>query len=138
MKKEYHNVAVAELWTKHYELCSFTNRSEEFAKNVYNFFDCLIDLDNDKKAIYTKVNRYYTETYLPELDKIIKESTDWTTDESSIKHESIMIERGHIRHLFRKIIQTIQDSGVAWQSGTSGGSHYVGPKDKERFTGEHH
>jgi hypothetical protein len=124
MKTEKRNVAIAELWTKHYELCSFTNGTDEFVRNVYNFYDCLIDLDDDKKAIATKVKRYYDTVYEPELNSLIDSAIAYTSDLSSQEEERQIVTKNHIRKLFRFIIQTIQDSGIGWQSTSRDRGHY--------------
>lgn len=124
MKKEFHNVAIAEIWTKHFELCSFTNRTSGFERNVFNFYDSLIDLDDNGKAIASKVKKYYVEEYVPRLNKLIEAQTGYTTDESTIKEDSDIIRMDFVRNLFKKIVQTIQDSGIAWQSTKSERQRY--------------
>lgn len=136
MKKESSNLAIVETWTMHYIKCSFTNRTPDFVNNVLNFYDALLDLDEDKKAIATKVNNYYENTYLPELKKEIEEQTYHTTDESTIESHRTQIENGYIRKLFKFIIQTIQKSGVGWQLRGSGKGYYVGADNVDEFIGE--
>jgi hypothetical protein len=129
------NVAIVEAWTACYIKCIFSNRYSSYVTNVKNWHEALIDLDDDKKAIRSKVDKYYYEVYLPEMNKIIAKQAAFTEDVDTINSIANEVEREYIRNLCHFIAQTIQDSGLGWKTPGSGKGYYVGADSTEEFIG---
>lgn len=109
-------VGVTSIWHERYLECSRTCMTSMFYDSVMRFYKSLLDLDNNDKAIWTKVNKYYEEEWSPMVKKIIIDNTRNIVDESAKDGEYRIEAPKHIDKLYRKIIQTIQDSGVGFQT----------------------
>jgi len=118
MKKDSGFIAVSAIWYERFLECSRTCMTSEFVNSVWRFYHSLINLDseNDKLAIKDMVRNYVENVWRPKINKIIEDNTHYTNDSDVIRLESRLVESQYIHEVFDFIIQTIQDSGIGWQT----------------------
>jgi len=133
-KQQY--VGITSIWYERYLECSRTCMTPMFYDSVMRFYHSLLDLDKDEKAIWSKVNKYYMETWLPMVNQKVKLNTTDTNDEGILIEEYKIVKLQYVDEFFRYIIQTIQDSGVGWQLFVRGEGYDIGTKYTDDFTGE--
>ena len=115
MKTDKHQyVGITSIWYERYLECSRTCMTSIFYDSVMRFYKSLLDLDDDEKAIYSKVKKYYENEWIPMVRNKVRLNTRDTTDEGILDEEYKIICSQCIDELYRFIIQTIQDSGVGW------------------------
>jgi hypothetical protein len=86
-----------------------------FKTKVMAYYHSLLNLDNDKLAIWNKCKEYYDNIWMPKINTIVTDSAHDFVDESAINHERGITEDEEIVDLFHFINQTIQDSGKGWR-----------------------
>ena len=136
MKRDIRYVAISEIWTRRFCDCSDANMTPDFPNSVWRFYHSLLNLDEGKLAIKDKVKKYVETEWYPKINNIVSRNTIETNDSDTIALERRLTEAQYIHELFSFIIQTIQDSGIGWQSPSSGKGYYVGADNIEEFTGE--
>jgi len=136
MKKyEKQNIAISAIWYERYLECSRTYMTSVFHDSVMRFYLSLLDIDDDSKAIWTKVNNYYKDVWLPKVKRQVERNTGDTYDEGIIQEEYKIVRSQFIDELFRFIIQTIQDSGVGWELMQRGIGYDISTKYRDDFEG---
>ena len=121
MKKDYKSyVAIASIWYRRYMECSdLIGYDDLFTKAVWKFYWSLLDVDEDDKAIKTKVDKYLNDEWRPSLHIAIADSMKQDhispNDKTNYRLYYRLNENDLIKYLFTKIIQTIQDSGIGFQ-----------------------
>lgn len=116
MKKSFDNVVISAIWTRRFVECSDMQGTNEYPASVWRFYHSLLNLDDDKKAIKSKVDKYLVDEWKPEVNYYVEKNTVHTTDVDVIEGERKLIEASFIHKLLYFIIQNIQDSGVGWHT----------------------
>ena len=118
-----HFIAVSAIWFERFLECSRSQGSSFFSKSVWRFYHSLLNLGEDKLAIKNLVKDYIDTVWYPELMIVVSDdcsrsnvSTDMDYDMSNRKLIYDLNEQIHVVKLFEFIIQTIQDSGIGWQT----------------------
>jgi len=136
MKKyEKQNIAISAIWYERYLECSRTYMTPVFHDSVMRFYLSLLDIDDNDKAVWTKVNKYYKDVWLPKVKHQVEINTGDTYDEGIIQEEYKIVRSQFVDELFRFIIQTIQDSGVGWELMQRGVGYDISTKYRDDFEG---
>jgi len=116
MKKDRGFVAISAIWYERFLECSRTCKTFEFPSSVWRFYHSLLNLDDGELAIKDKVDTYLEKVWRPRINKIVRYNTRDTNDLDTIGTERRFTEENYIHELFYFIIQTIQDSGIGWET----------------------
>ena len=110
---EKQNIAISLVWYERYIDCSRSYKTTQFYNDVERFYNSLLDIDHDKRAIRSMVTKYIDDEWSPSIRAEIVERTAGY-DESSKAAISKLVVDNKAEDLFHFIIQAIQDSGIGW------------------------
>lgn len=118
MKNRQQYIAISVIWFKAFSDCREAQASNPglFPSIVQSFYDSLLDLGKDKMAIKSIVEKYVNEEWQPVVDKeiLVKLKNAWSETENKKDQIKRDVTNSHIKKIYTKIIQTIQDSGIGW------------------------
>jgi hypothetical protein len=109
-------VSVTAIWYERYLECSRTYGTDVFSDSVWRFYHSLLNLAEGKLAIRDMVDDYLKNIWYPKINKIVAKNTEGFTDVTNRDMEKQITESEYIFEVFDFIKQTIQDSGVGWQT----------------------
>jgi len=136
MKVDKQYVGISSIWYERYLECSRTCMTPLFYDSVMRFYKSLLDIDSDKKAIYSKVKNYYETEWLSMVKNKVRYNTQDTNDDGILDEEYKITRSQCVDELYRFIIQTIQDSGIGWDIREAGSGYDISTRYKDDFERE--
>jgi len=135
MKNRQQYIAISQLWTKAYFNCMEAQAFNPpiFAEVVESFYDSLLDLGPDKLQIRTIVETYYNTELMPFYDLLVSEeiNNNWANTRGNLDRIKRDKKKLLMPLLYKKIIQTIQDSGIGWELSKGGDGYDISANPSE-------